>query len=239
MKNTRFFYSICYPDREEIEFIEQPIDQEALLSLFQNFDWEKELSKPMEHYSPSLDFVGASDKHRLILSGLGEGQLEAFMAMYIVPHDEACPDVFDDRNYFRADTYSAEVSLSTADQLIGFFLAGNDLPIKNTLAPKQKARITNPWERAIMREIEQDGGVVRNDDFWNEPEWTLAKIGQRILGYGMFLLFIFLLGLSIWEMNFRGIFFMVLGMLGVGVYIKSDLSILLEKRRRRRKGNRD
>lgn len=267
MKNTRFFYSTCYPDTEVIEYAEYPIDPAALIDLVKGFDWNKELSKSLDYYSPSLDFVGSSDKHRFILSGLGEGQLEAFMAMYSVPNDEACPDAFDEQNYHRTDSYSGEISLQKAERLLQFFVEGDyasiqqslsrDKPYPSTTAvvdreevieivtredvplPEPKTRLTNPWEYAILREIERDGGVARNDDFWNEPEWTLAKIGQRIFGYGMFLFFLVLGVVSIWFLEWEGLFFVAISLMVGWVYIKSDVGILLEKRRRRRERSGD
>lgn len=55
-------YSICYPDKEQIQYIETPISGNEVLTIAKKFDWLEQLkiSESIDpnkvYYSPSLDF---------------------------------------------------------------------------------------------------------------------------------------------------------------------------------------
>lgn len=55
-------YSICYPDKDQIEYFDTPISGNTLLTIAKNYNWleQLKLSESLDqdkvHYSPSLDF---------------------------------------------------------------------------------------------------------------------------------------------------------------------------------------
>lgn len=69
-----FKYSICYPDKEEIEYRNQPISKDEVLRIAENYPWleQLELSERLDpskvHYSPSLDFTCLENQHSFCLT---------------------------------------------------------------------------------------------------------------------------------------------------------------------------
>ena len=57
-----FKYSICHPDKEEIEYLNTPISGKEVLEIAKNYPWLEKLKfsdslKPEDvYYSPSIDF---------------------------------------------------------------------------------------------------------------------------------------------------------------------------------------
>ena len=55
-------YSICYPDKEEIEYRNKPISADEVLTIAKSYPWldqlklSKSLNQNKIYYSPSLDF---------------------------------------------------------------------------------------------------------------------------------------------------------------------------------------
>jgi len=55
-------YSICYPDKEEIEYRNNPISADEVLNIAKNYPWLEQLKfsdsldQNKVYYSPSLDF---------------------------------------------------------------------------------------------------------------------------------------------------------------------------------------
>ncbi|MDF1698708.1 MAG: hypothetical protein P1U56_22840 [Saprospiraceae bacterium] len=115
-------YSICYPDKEEIDFPEEEINGDQVIELVKNFNWDDELKKEIEVYSPSLDFIRISNKRRLILSGIGEGKLEEFQIMYSFPNDENASKAFDAKNYYMSEEYTVVVGIEEAYEILKAFL---------------------------------------------------------------------------------------------------------------------
>ncbi len=76
-------YSICHPDKPEIEYPSEVLDSYKVTDIAKNYPWLKIL-KSMEqipneeiNYSPSLDFTNIKDKHSLCLTAeLKKGELE-------------------------------------------------------------------------------------------------------------------------------------------------------------------
>ena len=71
-------------------------------------------------------------------------------------------------------------------------------------------------------------------DFWAASEWTIGKILMRIIGYGLTMLFLLIGLLGVYEGVWEGIF-SVFASIGISFfYIKSDIQIIIEKRRRKK-----
>ena len=58
-----FKYSICHPEKEEIEYRNNPISEKEVLEIAGNYPWieklkfSESLNQENVHYSPSLDFT--------------------------------------------------------------------------------------------------------------------------------------------------------------------------------------
>ncbi len=72
------------------------------------------------------------------------------------------------------------------------------------------------------------------DEFWQESEWTLGKIFMRIVGYGLTALFLLIGIMILAEGDLSGLFFPLVSLGIAFTYIKNDIQILREKRRRKR-----
>ena len=118
----KYKYSICYPDKSEIEFVEEIIEENQIVQLVQSFDWDNEVIKEIEHYSPSLDFINLKNKKRLILSGIGKEKLSQFQVTYVIPNDENCEEAFDDDNYYDTEEYYANCDIETSYEILNEFL---------------------------------------------------------------------------------------------------------------------
>ncbi|MEL7423461.1 MAG: hypothetical protein AAFN81_10750 [Bacteroidota bacterium] len=74
----------------------------------------------------------------------------------------------------------------------------------------------------------------KEEDFWQESEWTLGKILKRLFGYGMTALFIFIGVLFLYE-GLREGMIPIIASLGIcWTYIKNDIQVIIEKNRRKR-----
>ena len=122
MKNYK--YSICYPDKPEIEFHDEVLDRFQVVELMKSFNWRDELGKKIEYYSPSLDFSKLDDKHRIIFSGFGTDDLEGFRIMYLVPNDENIEDIYDNDNYSKEKDYFEEFDIPNSYLLLNLFFDG-------------------------------------------------------------------------------------------------------------------
>ncbi|MEE9409003.1 MAG: hypothetical protein V3V28_13115 [Polaribacter sp.] len=63
-----FKYSICYPDRENIDYKNTPITKEEVLDIAKNYPWEEQLKVKGENYNPSLDFINIENKKSFCLT---------------------------------------------------------------------------------------------------------------------------------------------------------------------------
>lgn len=58
-----FKYSICHPDKKEIEYLNEPIKAKKVLEIAKNYPWLEQLKsadsidQSKVYYSPSLDFT--------------------------------------------------------------------------------------------------------------------------------------------------------------------------------------
>ncbi|MEM9546815.1 MAG: hypothetical protein AAGA77_12625 [Bacteroidota bacterium] len=59
----KYKYSICHPDRKDIEYLDKPISGKKVLEIAKNYPWieklklSNSLNQNAVHYSPSLDFT--------------------------------------------------------------------------------------------------------------------------------------------------------------------------------------
>lgn len=63
-----FKYSICYPNKSNIAYLNTPISKEKVLEIAKNYPWEEQLNIKGEHYSPSLDFTNIHNKKSFCLT---------------------------------------------------------------------------------------------------------------------------------------------------------------------------
>ncbi len=67
-------YSICYPDKENIEYPNKVLTESQVLEMAKNYPWKEQLellnSLPDEKvcYSPSLDFTNTKTEHSFCLT---------------------------------------------------------------------------------------------------------------------------------------------------------------------------
>ena len=118
----KYKYSIAYPDTETVKFIDDPKSKEEIVTVIQEFDWNKELRKEVEFYSPSIDLINLEDKKRIIFSGIGNSKLEEFQIMFIEPIINYSNKVFDEKNYHNTNSYSKAFNIDDADKILGHFL---------------------------------------------------------------------------------------------------------------------
>lgn len=114
----RYKYSICYPDKDQIDFPYETIGNEEVIQLVKKFDWDKELNKELVFYAPSLDFINISNKKRMILSGIGKGKLEKFQVMYVLPNNDNVIKAFDNSNYYNSEEYYGNFSINISLQIL-------------------------------------------------------------------------------------------------------------------------
>lgn len=71
-----YTYSICHPEKEEIEYHSVSLDKKGVLEVVTNYVWDEKLDTLEElpeddiFYSPSLDFTNTSNKHSFCLTAM-------------------------------------------------------------------------------------------------------------------------------------------------------------------------
>ncbi|MFK7983986.1 MAG: hypothetical protein AB8G86_28675 [Saprospiraceae bacterium] len=85
-----------------------------------------------------------------------------------------------------------------------------------------------------VREIVNEEIEKKEEEFWNESEWTLGNIMKRVIGYGLSILFIMLAFGMMSEGEIQGLIYgiMILGF--CGSYIFYDIKVILEKKKKAR-----
>lgn len=84
-------YSICYPDRYEIEYPDKVLSADEVKEKALNYSWKSELQKlktmnsEMIHYNPSLDFKNINDNYSFCLTAEGEPEDYSFSVWYNRP----------------------------------------------------------------------------------------------------------------------------------------------------------
>lgn len=82
-------------------------------------------------------------------------------------------------------------------------------------------------EQQIEKQLKE-----KEEKFWQENEWSFGNIMMRISGYGLFLLFLSMGIYGISEGAFAGILPIIISIVIGFTYIRADLKILKEKRKR-------
>lgn len=85
-----------------------------------------------------------------------------------------------------------------------------------------------------VEELVQEKQQKAEEEFWEESEWTIGKIFMRIVGYGLAALFLFIGIMILKEGDLSGIFFPLVSLGIAFTYIKNDVKILREKRKRKK-----
>jgi hypothetical protein len=79
-----YTYSICHPEKEEIEYPSTALDEKGVLEIAMNYVWDEKLDiledLPEDDifYSPSIDFTNTVSKHSFCLTAMRDknNQLE-------------------------------------------------------------------------------------------------------------------------------------------------------------------
>jgi hypothetical protein len=86
--DVMYSYSICYPEKEEIEFPDKRLTGEEVLEFVSSYPWVDELKKlesiPFEevNYNPSLDFKNLDDNYSFCLTAEGKPGAEKFAVWF-------------------------------------------------------------------------------------------------------------------------------------------------------------
>lgn len=209
-----FKYSICYPDKDEIDFFDLPIDKSEVLRLVKEFDWDNELPKEILFYAPGLDFIKIIDRQRIIFSGIGEGKLESFQVMYILPNTKNHRNVFDESNYKNTDSFTSEVSIAKGYELLQHFVAGEYQELTNVL----KKDLTYADALGVNPNLKIQLNQERHLEFSKEKnrQNTHKRLFTRVAGpLASFMFFVLALG-----------FYVISNNISEGVYIFGGISII-------------
>ncbi len=171
----KYKYSICYPDKEEIEHIEKSVDRDEVVSLVKNHNWAEEIQKEIEHYSPNLDFISLKNRKRIIMSGFGNTALEGFYITYITPNDigedllvddSNAHDVFNQDYYLGGEDYSSEFGTEESFEILDAFLSENYDDLVSIFVSEEEEE---PWQRELYeREMEMLINSRKEDQEINE-----------------------------------------------------------------------
>jgi hypothetical protein len=69
-----FKYSVCHPDKKDIEYLDKPISGKKVLEIAKNYPWleklkcSESLNQEDVHYSPSLDFTNIENDKSFCLT---------------------------------------------------------------------------------------------------------------------------------------------------------------------------
>lgn len=195
-----FKYSICYPDVEAIRYPAKLVSPKEALLLVNTFNWEQELKKQIIYYSPSLDFVNLDDKHRFILSGMGEDKLEEFMIMFLIPNDPSLIEVFAEDNYYDSPSYAASYTVQEGKKLFKSFLQKDYQAVIKNIAQQELAISPGPSQPTFFDQPEVttrqwiDPVPSRDKE---EEDSIFLEIFVRVMGFAFCLLFFVLTILSL------------------------------------------
>lgn len=63
-----FKYSICHPDKSEIEYLNNPLSKEKVIEIAKNYPWKEKLNVKGDYYNPSLDFTNIKNNRSFCLT---------------------------------------------------------------------------------------------------------------------------------------------------------------------------
>lgn len=186
MQPVELKYSICYPDKEAIQFGNETLNEGDARRLLQDFDFDSELVKPINHYSPSLDFIRLDDRFRLILSGLGNGQLESFMVMFVEPKRNYNSDEFDEGNYRGTESFTKELSIDESFEIFEKFISQEYKQLRSKLKIEERAKLIRQpspefGAQYITPEEQYEPDSVEEPYHESVFENILARVGGPLL----------------------------------------------------------
>ncbi|MBX2871705.1 MAG: hypothetical protein KTR30_06390 [Saprospiraceae bacterium] len=79
-------------------------------------------------------------------------------------------------------------------------------------------------------QVMEDRKKREEENFWKASEWTPRTLAKRLLAYGFIVLFLFLAWISLYEAPLIGVLFLLIGGGLGGIYIWSDIQMILNKR---------
>jgi len=83
-----FTYSICHPDKKEIEFRNQSISRNEVLEIAKNYPWKEELdlmesiNQDKVFYNPSLDFKCLANGQSFCLTAIYDEQKKLMFSLW-------------------------------------------------------------------------------------------------------------------------------------------------------------
>ncbi len=121
----KFNYSICYPNESDIDFYDVVLNRSQVHSLVKNYPWNQYLGIEVEYYNIGIDIINIYDRNRIIFNADGSTQNIRFQIMYILPNSIILESVFDQRNYYKSQSYTLQdASLSEAIDILELFTSG-------------------------------------------------------------------------------------------------------------------
>ncbi|MBQ0787916.1 MAG: hypothetical protein KBT69_10470 [Oceanihabitans sp.] len=126
-----FKYSICHPDKPNIEYPKNTLNASAVKEMVHSYPWKEALKKmhalPKDavYYSPSLDFTNLNNNYTFCLSAVGE-DLENF-TFYIFYNRKIKKKILFGLLGEKEDFYWIDKSFSreAGHSLLDHFLSGN------------------------------------------------------------------------------------------------------------------
>lgn len=85
------------------------------------------MKKEIKYYSPSLEINRLNDKAKLIISGLGNGQLVNYMVMFFIVKEGTVNNEFDHEQYRKAKFFEQEMTISQIEKLLNEFITSEPL----------------------------------------------------------------------------------------------------------------
>ena len=83
-----YTYSICFPDKKDIEYVSAVLTSDEVLRVANEFSWNTQLDllesmdKEMIHYNPSLDFTCKEDSYSFCLTANRNDQKELEFSLW-------------------------------------------------------------------------------------------------------------------------------------------------------------
>jgi len=188
-----FEYSIGYPDVGAIRFPARIVASEKALQLVNTFNWNQELKKEIIYDSPRFDFVNLDDKHRFILSGIGEGELTEFMIIFLIPNDPMAIEFFAEDNYYDSPSYAAPFTIEEGKKKFKSFLRQDYQSVIKNIS-KQELAISSGTNQPALDDQQQvttyqDTASVSSSDK-EEENSIFLEIFVRVMGFAFCLFFL-------------------------------------------------
>lgn len=126
----QFKYSICYPDKKDIEYRNNPISDKDVLKIAENYPWIQQLNLSDSinevYYSPSLDFNCIENEQSFCLTAIYDDQKKlAFSIWYNRPKKvKVLFGLFGESEKLIVDDYWS-LNIEDALKYLQYFVEGN------------------------------------------------------------------------------------------------------------------